>query len=324
MPISHDEVSKNAKGGTELMKFGLAERLDPKVLDEVQIIASRVRELDETKVRVLWCHDLPGDPESDHLKDRGWDKFHKIVFVSNWQMQAYIQHYNIPWSKCIVLQNAIEPLDLIENKGTDKIKLVYTSTPHRGLDILYSVFDKLCEKHDNLELDVFSSFKLYGWPERDKQFRQVFDALEKHPKINYHGTQPNDVVRKAVSESHIMAYPSTWPETSCLCLIEAMSAGLACVHPNFAALPETAANWNFMYQWNEDKNEHAKMFYTVLDSVISDVKDPNIMGRLRAQKSYIDTFYSWDIRSSQWDALLRSLLDEPRGFPKQTFRYSTG
>lgn len=322
MPISSDELSVNAMGGTELMKYGLEQRLEKSLLDEVQIIPSRVRDLDETKVRVLWCHDLPGDPESDHLKNGGWRNFHKIVFVSNWQMQAYINFYQIPWSKCIVLQNAIDPIEQAV-KPKDKIKLIYTPTPHRGLDILYSVFEKLCEKHDDIELDVFSSFKLYGWPERDDQYKQLFDALEKHPRVNYHGTQPNDVVRKALATSHIFAYPSVWPETSCLCLIEAMSAGLACVHSNLAALPETAANWTFMYQMQEDKNEHAKMFYTILDSVIDDFKREDMETRLLAQKGYVDAFYNWDIRSRQWDALLKSLLDEPRGLPKQIFSYKT-
>jgi len=322
MAIAIDEVSANAMGGTELMKFGLQDRVDPELLKEFQIIASRVRDLDDTKVRILWCHDLPGDPESDHLKNGGWNKFHKIVFVSNWQMQAYVNHYNIPWSKCIVIQNAIDPMRMMQ-KPKDKIKLIYTSTPHRGLDILYPVFDKLCEKYDNLELDVFSSFKLYGWPDRDKQFEPLFDALKNHPKINYHGTQPNSVVREAVENAHVFAYPSTWVETSCLCLIEAMSAGLVCVHPNLGALYETAANWTFMYQFNENKNEHAKMFYTVLESAIEEYDRDDMDVRLVNQKGYTDAFYNWQSRSSQWTALLKSLLNEPRALPSQTFSYRT-
>ena len=186
------------------------------------------------------------------------------------------------------------------------------------------MFDKLCEKHDNIELDVFSSFKLYGWDERDKQFEPLFDALRNHPKINYHGTQPNSVVRETLKKSHIFAYPSTWPETSCICLLEAMSAGMVCVHPNFAALPETAANWTFMYQWNEDKNEHAKMFYTVLDSIIEDIKADGMENRVFGQKGYIDAFYNWEIRARQWTALLKSLVDLPRGFEKQMFTYKVG
>ena len=68
---SSNEVDKNAKGGTELMKEELYKRLDKELLDKFQIIPSRVRDLEDDKYKVLWLHDLPMDPESQHLKDGG-------------------------------------------------------------------------------------------------------------------------------------------------------------------------------------------------------------------------------------------------------------
>jgi hypothetical protein len=38
MPIAIDELSKNALGGTERMKYALAEKLDQTILDKFQII----------------------------------------------------------------------------------------------------------------------------------------------------------------------------------------------------------------------------------------------------------------------------------------------
>jgi hypothetical protein len=57
-----NEVDENAMGGTELMKYGLFDRLDPELLKQFQIIPSRVRGLDPDKKKILWLHDLPGDP----------------------------------------------------------------------------------------------------------------------------------------------------------------------------------------------------------------------------------------------------------------------
>ena len=224
MPVSIDEFSKNSMGGTERMKFGLQERISPAILDKFLIICSRVREMDSSLIPIYWLHDLAEDPESAHLKAGGWNKFKKMIFVSNWQMQQYIKHFNMPWYKCQVIQNAIEPIPLIK-KSSDKIKLIYHTTPHRGLNILIPVFSKLAEKYDNIELDIFSSFEIYGWKERDKEYEALFDVCRTHPKINYHGFQSNEVVRKALQEAHIYAYPSIWPETSCISLMEAMSAG---------------------------------------------------------------------------------------------------
>jgi glycosyltransferase involved in cell wall biosynthesis len=312
MPIATDELSVNAKGGTEIMKNTLTALLDPELMKEVQIFCSRIRgDLDPTKIRLFWAHDLPGDPESEFLKGGGWKDFHRIVFVSNWQMQAYMNHYQIPWSKCIVIQNAVFPIEEHE-KPKDKINLIYYSTPHRGLNILVPVFERLAQEHDNIELNVYSSFSLYGWTQRDEPYKEIFDRCNAHPKINYHGAVDNETIRQALKQSHILSYPSIWPETSCLVLMEAMTAGLINVHPNFAALPETAANWSMMYQWNEDQSRHAGIFYQNLKSSIENFWDEGVQSRLASQRSYANVFYNWNIRVQQWDAFIRSLLNEPR------------
>ena len=79
--IERNEVNKEAKGGTELMQQGLAERLDKDLLKKFQLIASRYRGTDDKKIPIYWCHDLAQDPEMQHLKDGGWDKFERIVAV---------------------------------------------------------------------------------------------------------------------------------------------------------------------------------------------------------------------------------------------------
>ncbi len=324
MPIEKDELSVNAMGGTELMKYGLLEQLGEEFLQDFQIIPSRVRNLDESKIRVLWCHDLPDDPETEHLANGGWSKFHKIVFVSNWQAQLYIKKYNIPWSKTIVLLNAIKPI-VTTDKPTDKIKLIYHTTPHRGLNILVPVFKKLADENPNLHLDIYSSFEIYGWGDRDEQFKALFEDIKTHPQMTYHGFKPHDEVLAALNKAHIFAYPSTWPETSCISLIEAMSARCMCVHPNFAALYETASNWTVMYDWQEQPAQHANKFYSALKASIDVIQNnPGIQLKLEGQKAYTDMVYSWDIRKEQWRHVLESLRGEPREFqdPMKSMSFS--
>jgi len=308
MPIATDEVSKNAMGGTEMMKYGLQDRVDSKLLDHFHITASRYRGPQAGKVELYWLHDLPGDPESAHLANGGWNKFEKLIFVSNWQFQQYQAFYGLPWHKSIVLQNAIDPI-VPEDKSKDKFKIIYNTTPHRGLEILVPVFEKLAEKYPNIELDVFSSFKAYGWEERDKPYEELFQRCKDHPKINYHGYQPNNVVRKALAEAHIQAYPSIWQETSCMSLMEAMSAGCLCIHPNYAALYETSANWTWMYQWTETKRDHASVLYTHLSTALETYWTEGVQSRLAGQKAYADVFYSWQFRKQQWEALLTGILN---------------
>jgi glycosyltransferase involved in cell wall biosynthesis len=319
MGIQWSDVAEQSNGGTEIMGRKLESVIDADLMSNFQIVPSRLRgELDPTKIRIFWAHDTADDPESMHLAGGGWRKYHRLVFVSNYQMQTYIKKFEIPWSRCQVILNAIEPINPAANKTHDKIRLVYHSTPHRGLNLLVPVFNKLCETHSDIHLDVFSSFKLYGWGDNDTPFQPLFDLMAQNENITSHGTVSNDVVRAALSNAHIFSYPSTWVETSCLCLMEAMSAGLMCVHPNLGALPETAANWTMQYQWDEDQNRHASVFYHTLNHAIEVVRqNPNI-GQLASQKAYTDVFYNWKLRKMQWETFLISLMEEPREFEKET------
>lgn len=330
MPIASDSLSKKAMGGTELMKYRLLEELGEEYLKDFQIFVSRVEEeLDPNKIKIYWHQDLPQDPACSHLANGGWKRFDHFVFNSQWQMQIFNLYHNIPFYKSIVLQNAIDPIDEVE-KSFDKIKLIYHSTPHRGLQLLVPVFNKLCEKYDNIELDVYSSFKIYGWEERDSQYQALFDACKSHPKINYYGSVSNQEVKDALSKAHIFAYPNIWTESSCIALMEAMSAKLVCVHPNYGALIDTSGGITRMYQWDEDANMHAGRFLLVLERAINDVMNKTHESEVQFSKFYADNRFSWTRRISEWKSFLEMLKKMKReGIPftreeKEEFVYSSG
>lgn len=304
------DITKNAMGGTELMAIGLNKRVDT---SDFQIVCSRVRELDETKLRIFWAHDLPGDPASDFLVNGGWNKFHHLVFVSNWQMWAYAHHYNLPLDRCSVIPNAIEPIRK-HKKPEGRINLIYYSTPHRGLELLVPAYENLQKSWgDEIHLDVYSSFSLYGWSERDEPYRAVFDRCRENPGISYHGAVDNKTIREALEKAHILAYPSIWMETSCLVLIEAMSAGLTCVHPNLAALPETSAGLTHMYTFLPDPKAHMQRFESELDDAIQTYSGPCTF-----LPTYAKMTHGWDVVSHQWRVLLESIrLQNPdRALPR--------
>jgi UDP-glucose:(glucosyl)LPS alpha-1,2-glucosyltransferase len=306
-----NELNRNAKGGTELIHTELEKRLPQELRDKFQIIPSRVRELDPKRKPVLVLHDLPSDPESEHLRsEESRERFAGLVCVSNWQANMYNLTLNIPFAELTVIQNAINPIGLVPKPDDGIVRLIYHTTPHRGLGILVPVFEHLCELHDNIELDVYSSFNAYGWPERDKPFEELFERCKAHPKINYHGFKENAAIRVALQKADIFAYPSVWPETSCIAAIEAMSAGCITVCPSYAALPETCANFAWMYPFTEIAQDHANRFAGTLNNAIlevSRVKKENDTARMSFQRNYFNNFYGWNYRQYQWEQYLRQL-----------------
>lgn len=309
--VTTDELSKNAMGGTEMMKHGLYDRLNPELRDKVQIICSRVREVDSNRPTILWLHDMFNDPEAQHLQDAEQRKrFDKLVFVSNFQKTQYELAYGLKPSEYVILKNCIEPIEAhVKPSPADQINIIYHTTPHRGLDILVPVFEELCNHYDNIVLDVYSSFNIYGWGERDADYEHLFEKCRNHPKINYHGYQPNSVVREALKKAHIFAFPSIWPETSCIAAMEAMSARCAVIAPDFAALPETLAGFGITYSMHEDINIHANIFIQVLNQTINQMNTDAMDNRLDFQKAYVDGFYTWESRVPQWESLIQSLVN---------------
>lgn len=301
-----------AMGGTELTKKWLFENVNAELLSKVNIV-SRPDDMKQGALNVLWVHDLPADMPF-LASQAAKNQFAGIVFVSSWQQTVFFVNMGVKYSESTVIRNAIRPIPKQEKQDDGEIRLIYHPTPHRGLEILVPVFTELCKKYDNLHLDVFSNFDIYNRSESNAPFEPLYDICRKHPNISYHGSQPNDVVRDALAQSHIFAYPCIWRETSCISAMEAMSARCLVVAPEYSALPETLANFNVSYGWTENMNDHAKRFSIALEKAILSINAKETEILLDEQKHYADKFYNWETRKVQWEQYLLDLTSNIGSF----------
>jgi UDP-glucose:(glucosyl)LPS alpha-1,2-glucosyltransferase len=309
--VKNSELSHNARGGTEMMRSRVISNVDSSLLKKFAIHLSRPREMYKDVKNIFYCHDLVGDPENKVLRDGGWKMFDHFVFVSYWQRDQYILVYGIPYSKCTVIQNAIELEFVHTMKPTNEVRFIYHTTPHRGLELLYPIFDALSKEYDNIHLDVYSSFKIYGWEQRDKPYEELFEKLKSHSHITYHGSKSNDEVLAALKNAHVFLFPSIWQETSCIAMIEAIRSGVLVVHPSYAALPETASGATVMYEYTEIANDHANLAYSTMKNLLKIHKTtPNVFNMITASercelpKNSINTF------TNSWNTLLGRLYND--------------
>lgn len=306
--IVDTDLSRNARGGTEMMRDRLLAAVPSDLLDNFAIHFSRPRQIYDDVKNIFYAHDLAADPENNILLNNGWDKFSKLVFVSHWQRDQYITMYGIPYSKCAVIENAIETEFVYTKRPIGPIRFIYHTTPHRGLELLYPIFDALSKEFDNIHLDVFSSFEIYGWKERDVPYSALFNNLKSHSNITYHGSKPNDEVISTLKESHIFLYPCIWVETSCIAMIEAIRCGCTVIHPNLGALPETASGTTIMYEFTEDYNDHANIAYKMARSLLlREAKNPGFIDSLTADPSHELDKNSIMNFKSKWTNLLNTL-----------------
>lgn len=325
--IKTDELSTNAKGGTELLKGRLHDFLvetHPEHLENIDFYFSRVRDFDENRHSVYYVHDLSGDPETSHLKTDSYN-FDAKVFVSYWQYHQFLDNGYLGYNNNlnnIVIPNSIDIDYELQPVLTDKfkiglgrkewpIKLIYHTTPHRGLEILVPVFKKIYEElqaqNIHIELDVYSSFAIYGWEERDSQYQHLFEECKNHPAINYHGSVSNEEVVEALKQSHVFAFPSIWPETSCLALIEAMATGNFCVHSSLGALPETSGGLTHMYPFVKDIENHTMLFEAHLMKVINQIATRYDLSIIKQAGAFIRHKHSWSKVQKKWTEVLNQV-----------------
>jgi glycosyltransferase involved in cell wall biosynthesis len=307
-----NQDSSTAMGGTELIYNRVMDNLSDELKEKFVIIPQRVREVhvNDKRKKILWLHDLAEDPESTHLRDEAnRDLFTQFVFPSNWAMWDFHQKLGVPYEKSVVINNFIDPIEQHEKPKDGKKKIIYFSTPHRGLNILESVVRVMEQHRDDFEVDVYSSFKLYGRDEQDEmpEFKEMYDRLNELKTVNYHGTVSNEEVRTALLSSHILAYPSNYLETSCLVAIEAMAAGCLAVVPNYGALPETCKDFARMYQWHPVEQRHAATHYHCLWHALDHVFDDSTQHLLDLQTVYYNHFYSTGYNMAKWSSVLTKL-----------------
>jgi glycosyltransferase involved in cell wall biosynthesis len=295
-------------GGTELMYEELMKRLPQETKDKVSIF-NYLPSADFNKTTVYW-NQLSYDQNAVSFLSNAEniDKIDHFVFVSHWQSEQFRKIFNIPGYKTSVIKNACIGTKQRESGKREKVKLCYTSTPWRGLDVLIKAWKILDPK--DCELHVFSSTKIYGKDfaiSAAGNYEDLFDECRNTPGIVYRGFTTNEGLREELSTFDILAYPNTFEETSCIAVIEALSAGLRVVTSNLGALPETTEGWARMYPYLMNKDKHAEMFAGILQTEIDLIRRDELYLHLESQKQTYAPRWSWDARINEWTDFLNTL-----------------
>lgn len=293
--VKHFSYTTNAFGGTEYMGRGFEQKIlpfMPKLDNYLCVIAPGMvppseEMFNSDKPIIFWIHNTPeqfGQQAKKVLSDNRFiDNLKYLIAVSEFHKENIVKNTKIPADKVYVIPNAIEPLKY-QPKALDKIKIINTSDPSRGLSVLLNAVPLIKE---DFELDIFSRFNPDEFPE------YVPDS-----RINFYGFSHKSIIRKHYEAAHIHAYPSVYLETFCLSQVEAMSAGLLCVTSDFGALPEVSNGLTQMYPLPVLEHEHVYLFAKQLTQAIQEIKsgsfDPT------SQIEYVNNTYSWEAIKQKW------------------------
>lgn len=122
------------------------------------------------------------------------------------------------------------------------LKLIYASAPFRGLDKALDIFERVRDANPDAVLYVCSSMGMYGEPERE--WEGLLNRCEQAHGVRYLGALPHNELMRVMSHSHALLYPSTWPETYCMVVDEALAMGCNVIASPLGALSERVVCYN--------------------------------------------------------------------------------
>lgn len=303
----------NPYGGTEIQQEYLNKYVSKELLSKVHMITSIPEKIPTVldKPNILWVHNSYDQPNlAPWFKNKlNHFKYDWYVFNSHWTYEKYRYYFNIPTELCLVIKLGFDD-DLIiktEFKAKDKIKLVYTSTPWRGLDVLLGAMERI--KTDNIELDVYSSTQIYGdtfKQANDKNFIELYDKAKSMKNVNYKGYINHKDLMKILHTYDAYVHPSVFEETFCLAAMESLACGLVVVTTDLGALYETCAEFPIYVPYQNDKELLVKQFASVIDELAVMLKNVD-SEKMKFQQQYYKQFYHWNVIKTYWERFLNGI-----------------
>lgn len=182
----------------------------------------------------VWCHDLaaPGveSKESNH----------KVLALSQFHA-SYLEHmFGVAKDRILVTSNGIRP-ERFANKSVEKVpgKVIYSSSPDRGLKNALLVMDKVVVGMPEARLHVYYGFDNMRKMGMGGQADELERMMRARDYVVFHGNLPQEKLAAEFQSACVWLYPTNFLETYCITAIEALCSGVYPVVRKWGGLQNT-------------------------------------------------------------------------------------
>jgi protein O-GlcNAc transferase len=271
---------------------------------------------------VLWMKDMiePAAVVADS------HRYRKILIQSRFHRQYYSA---LAEDKFFYTRNGIHPEHFDQAVERDPYKVVYGSSYHRGLSHVLKAWPQIRKQVPEAHLTVFygfeaaraRAFQLFRpfWSNYRREnpigfwiYRRSMLASMRRANAQHLGRIGHlDVARQFLSAG-IWAYPTTFPETSCITAMKAQAAGALPVVIPSGAVDETV---QFGAKTSTSANDYParplppSVYEQWVELLISNLRDPEKLEPLRAQMAAAARQrFAWKTVAQEWSAEFTRIL----------------
>lgn len=271
------------------------------------------------KAKFLWMHDVNIGPQQPEI----FQRTDAVFGLTNWHSEHLQKLYNLDKNKMRVVPNGIdlERFSVDKWDNIDSNRIIYSSSPDRGLETILSLWPIVRSRYPKMELHIY-----YGWEIIDRiidvhkkrssgfhhledfknrMLTQIYALGGEEGGIYQHGRVDQDTLAKEMMKSMIWAYPTSFMETFCITAVEMQAAGVAPVTSKLAALKEVVWDgYKKLDGWPNNADYQRRWLQLLAETV--DNREFRIEARDKARK-HAENF-TWDKSYETWNNIIKEYV----------------
>ena len=261
------------------------------------------------ETKLCWVHDIwlsPTSPLPPHAA-----KVDKFLCLSRWHKEFFAAHHRVAADRIDVTRNGI---DVSRFKPAaqlvrDPQRLIYSSSPDRGLDVLLEWWPDIRAASPQANLRVFYGFD--NWNKALAQsgdktqiaFRDRIMSLLNQSGIEVFGRVDQQRLANEMMNAGVWAYTCEFWETFCITALEAQAAGMHVVTSGLCGLLDVVEDKNALVHvpdpWTSKQYVHGPEYKRAfLDKLLPLLCSP------KQRPSPVLRDFSWSAVARSWLAYL--------------------
>lgn len=187
------------------------------------------------RLKLLWVHDVHCGPPTPQM-ERWLLRFDRVLCLSKWHREFFASTYpTLHSDRVLVTRNGIDPERFTPDAvgassesgvwAAKRNRLIFSSSPNRGLDTLLVNLPFVRREVSDAELHVYYGFDVWEAFAKTRndpaelgeiaRYRAMLDAAVRQGGVHWHGRVNQRELAEAFLRSKVWSYPTGFSETSC-------------------------------------------------------------------------------------------------------------